>query len=103
MKKNISMFGKQYKVVDLQESLGTTAFVFDLITAIEFIIDSSSFGKRVLGGDIVKMDKEKPYYCYDNWYSESESIEESQVIALNYLKDYLAVNPIVDWLVSVTI
>ena len=100
--KELNVFNKKYKIIDLS-NIGMADWVFDLVTAIEFIMDAANAGQRILGGDILKPIDGKYAYCYDNWYSESHDVAETRDTALNYLRKYLQKFPNVDWVVSVTI
>lgn len=100
--KKIKAFGKEYAVIDLEESLGIKNLVFDLVTAVEFILDAANFGEKILGGDILRKIDGEFTYSYDNWYSDSQVINETRDIALDFLRVYLQQFPVVDWIVSIT-
>lgn len=95
------LYGKEFNLTDLSLS-GYNGLIFDLISAIEFMHLAISEGALILGGDIIIKNEDGEYIVgYDNWSSDSKNPQETFICALEYLKDYLTKNPLVNWRVSV--
>ena len=94
---------REYEVVDLKE-IGCNEYAFDLVSAIAFLYEAASCGKRILGGDIIEKVGDHWSVSNDNWYSEKETPEETLDDALNYLRNYLDRNyKLYPWKVSIVI
>lgn len=95
------LYGKMFEMTDLREQ-GIRDLVFDLIPAIEFMFLAIKHGEKILGGDIVIKDSNNQYcISFDNWYSKSDSPEESFVEALDFLELIMKNKKNADWKVIV--
>ena len=102
MKKEL--FGQEFELIDLSD-VGNDDIVFnDLISTIEYLYLAIENKQLILGGEILMYDKKSRTYQFScGWTYSGTDNKESLRVALDYLKQVLALNPNVTWKVEVCI
>ena len=95
------LYKKDFEVIDLS-NIGIQNLCFDLITCIEFMIETIKNGDLILGGDIIQEEDGKYVLSYDNWYSASKDPEITFIDAMRYLKEYTKNNQLLNWKIAIT-
>ena len=95
------LYGKEFETIDLSE-IGINNYTFDLITTIQFLTESVKNDDRILGGEIIFFKNGSFCVSYDNWYCKGKSPRVTYDESIKYLKKYLKVNPLVNWVVAIT-
>lgn len=95
------LYDKCFDIIDLSGK-GINNLTFDLITGIEFMLETIKHGDRILGGDIIREEDGEYELSCDNWYSQSKDPETTFTDAMKYLKKYISYYPLLNWKVAIT-
>lgn len=94
------LYGKVFNVIDLSND-GYCGLIFDVISCIQFMYLTTKNGELIQGGDIITNINGKYEVSCDNWFTNSNSPEDTFLTSLDFLKSYMKKNINVDWKVSV--
>lgn len=99
MKKKL--YEREFDILDLTDK-GIENLIFDLITGIEFMLETIQHGDLILGGDIIYNQNGEYDLSCDNWYSQSKTPEITFHDAMKYLKKYAESHPLLNWKIAIS-